>query len=376
MRGGAETQVYLLAKELHKRGHEVQVISMRDAEAYEEELLEEGIRFRSLGMTRGVPDPRGLFRLVGALRRFCPDVLHSHMIHANLLGRIAQLLSRVPVQVSTAHSVYEGGGWRNIAYRLTDSLATTTTNVCQAGVDRFVEVGATPRHKIRLVVNGLNVSDFARDSSTRARLRETMLKDSKAFIWLAVGSLEFVKDYPLMLRAFKTVRAAFPSAVLWIVSGGPDADSLKELSRSLGFSERQVRFLGVRSDIQELMSAADAFVLTSRWEGLPMVLLEASCAELPIVSTSVGGVPEAVIDGRTGLLTETGDVQGVAEAMSKVMAASDTERAVMGAAARDHVHENFRIERVVDDWVELYRRLLSARSVSKRRKPTGIRNAS
>lgn len=361
MRGGAETQVFLIAKELSRRGHLVKVISMRDPEAYEEELAELNIELLSLGMRRGVPDPRAVARLARILADLRPDVLHSHMVHANLLGRVVRLLTPVPVQISTAHSIYEGGTWRNVAYRLTDSLASLTTNVCQAGVDRFVKVGATPRHKIRRVVNGLEVDAFERTEEARQHIRQELLSDPNRFVWLAVGSLEAVKDYPLMLRSFRSLQERYPAATLWIVSGGPKEREIRQLSAGLGFTEEQVRFLGIRKDVAQLMSAADAFVLTSRWEGLPMVLLEASIARLPVVATRVGGVDEVVMDGETGLLVEAGDHSGVTAAMVKLMAAKHDDRATMGTNAREHALRNFRIESVVDDWTDIYRELLQGR---------------
>lgn len=357
MRGGAEIQVCLLARELWRRGHTVHVVTMRDPEGYGEELTDLGIPLTSLSMHRGVPNPGAVVRLVRLLRALKPDVVHAHMVHANLLARVSRLFARVPVVISTAHSINEGGGWRDHAYRLTDGLSDLTTNVCTAGVRRYVESGAVPINKIRRVVNGLEVAPFECDAQARQRVRSELGVEDH-FTWLAAGALEDVKDYPLMLDAFVQVAASNPQARLLIASDGSMRADLESLHASLDLTDN-VHFLGLRSDVADLMSAADAFVMTSKWEGLPMVLLEASVARLPIVSTCVGGTDE-VVTPASGILVGTREAGDVAKAMLHVMSLSEAERAVMGDAGYEHVVANFRLEDVVSTWIETYREFLHA----------------
>ena len=120
------------------------------------------------------------------------------------------------------------------------------------------------------------------------------------FAWLAVGRFEQAKDYPTMLRAFARVHAAHPAAVLLLVGRGSLQAETQSLAASLGLDGR-VRFVGTREDVPEFMTVADGYVMSSAWEGMPMVLLEAAAAGLPIVATMVGGNPEVVRDGSHGL---------------------------------------------------------------------------
>src|SRR5690606_30660488 len=120
--GGAEHQVVLLASGLARRGWLVRVVSMRPPEAHLEALAAAGVEVASLDMARRFPDPRALVKFAGLLRKWRPDVVHGHMVHANLLTRVARLLASTPVVVSTAHNVMEGPRWREIAYRLTEPL--------------------------------------------------------------------------------------------------------------------------------------------------------------------------------------------------------------------------------------------------------------
>jgi glycosyltransferase involved in cell wall biosynthesis len=279
------------------------------------------------------------------------------MVHANLLARLARPLGRAPVLVCTAHNLTEGARWRELAYRLTDRLATLSTNVCQAAVDRFVAVGAVPAGRMRYVPNGLDLEAFAPDPLRRAQTRAALGLDDR-FVWLAVGRLEAQKDYPTMLRAVRDAVRERADLTVLIVSAGPDREALEAERVALGLSDAQVRFLGARSDVPDLMWAADAYLMSSAWEGLPMVLLEASAAQLPIVATDVGGNAEIVIDGVSGLLTAAGDATALAAAMTRLMALSSAERHTWGRAGRDHVEASFRLDRVVDRWEALYRELL------------------
>src|SRR5690349_16972894 len=138
--GGAEREVCHLAEEFQRRGWAVTAISMLPMQSPIADLASQGIRTSSLGMRLGVPDPRGLIRLARILRRVSPDVLHAHMVHANLLARLSRLLAPGPAVISTIHNENEGSQWRYLAYRLTNPLSDVTT-----AVSRVAELEATRR---------------------------------------------------------------------------------------------------------------------------------------------------------------------------------------------------------------------------------------
>ena len=363
--GGAETQLVNLATRLKKRGWDVRVVSMLPPQAFTEELATAGIPLATLNMRRGVPDPRAVIRFVKILRQWRPDIVHSHMVHANLLARIARMFYKVPVVISTAHSLKEGGRWREIAYRLTDFLADLTTNVSQAAVSRYIQVGAAPKNKIIFIPNGIDTCRFQFKQKDRLRLRDEFQLTGK-FVWLAVGRFEEAKDYPNLLRALKKVVPKRDGVVLLIAGQGTLFEDIKGMAYSLDLDEK-IRFLGVRRDIPELMSAADAYVMSSAWEGLPMVLLEAAACELPIVATDVGGNGEIVLDGFNGYLVPPRNPEALASAMLKMMSLSENERGAMGRAGREHIEANYSLDHVVDRWEDLYRDLLRKKGVSRSR---------
>jgi glycosyltransferase involved in cell wall biosynthesis len=363
--GGAETQIKGLAIRLNRRGWEVSVVSMLPPGAYVDELKAAGICVYDLRMRRKVPDPRAVLRLASIVRRECPLVVHAHMIHANLLARITRLFVSIPALICTAHSITEGGRARELAYRLTDPLADLTTQVSEASRQRYIQVGAVPPHKIVYIPNGIDTSRFQPNPMVRQAVREQLGCAPDAFVWLTVGRLEPVKNHLGLLSALREVVAVYPHARLLIAGQGPLQTATEQRIAELGLAE-QVRLLGVRHDIPDLLNAADAFVLPSLWEGMPLTLLEASATALPIVATDVGGNAEVVLEGKTGYLVPVKDTNALAQAMLRVMSLSEADRITMGQAGRKHIVQNFDLERVVDRWEALYGKLLRRKGISWR----------
>jgi glycosyltransferase involved in cell wall biosynthesis len=171
------------------------------------------------------------------------------------------------------------------------------------------------------------------------------------FVWLAVGRLMWKKGHRTLLRAF----AATEPGLLLIAGTGPDEPTLRTLANELGTN---VRFLGPRKDVADLMGAADAFVLSSVVEGMPTVLLEALSSGLPCVATDVGGVAEIIRADRNGYLVPAGDPDSLGAAMTRLAAQPPEVRHEMGRAARERAVAEFDREVVVGQWEQLYRELL------------------
>ncbi len=354
---GAEMQVLELASGLYDRGWLIQVVSLLRPTLDLRELESRGIVFKTLDMRKGVPDPRAMWRLRKMIKQFAPDVVHSHMIHANLLARFTRLCVSVPMLVSTAHNTNEGGKLWMLLYRITDFLCELTTNVSQEAVNSYIEKKASPQRKIRFVPNGINLSKFAKRSEERAAIRRE-LKAEGRFVWLAVGRLTAAKDYPTLLKAWARVKQgeASEQAMLLIVGDGEQRAALQQMMVSLDV-ESSVRFLGIRSDIPRLMATADCYVMSSLWEGMPMVLLESAACELPAVATDVGGNREVVQDGVSGLLARPADEAHLAERMNALMSLPEEARLEMGSHGRKYVMEHFALDAVIAKWESLYRQL-------------------
>ena len=332
--GGAERLTARLAEGMAERGHRVLAMTLMPAEAGE---LECGVERVSLGITGGPWSAIvGAVRAVRLLRGFRPDVIHTHGFQGNMLGRLAGVLTPGARVISTIHNVYEGGRGRMLAYRMTDGFAARTVAVCEAAARRFESLGAV--RKCGVVRNAIEVAGFEPDAGRRAAVRAEM-GVGEEFVWLAVGRDAPAKDYPGMLGAFGQVRELRPDARLWIAG-----------AERRGGGEDGVSWLGMREDVAALMDGADGFVLSSRWEGMPLAVAEAMAMGKPVVATDVGGVRELV--GDCGVLV--GDVGGLAGAMVEVMGRPIEERAELGRRARRRVLEGFDLSARVEEWEGVY----------------------
>jgi glycosyltransferase involved in cell wall biosynthesis len=177
------------------------------------------------------------------------------------------------------------------------------------------------------------------------------------FIWLAAGRLSPAKDYPTLLRAFAQLRASNPSARLWVAGQGTKAtlEALEAAAASLNLTE-QVSWLGLRRDLPALLDAADAFVLSSAWEGMPLVVAEAMAMKKAVVATDVGGVRELV--GEAGAIVPPHNPEFLAEAMQSVMHQPAELRRAQGFAARLRIQQHFNLDSRADEWEALYLDLL------------------
>jgi glycosyltransferase involved in cell wall biosynthesis len=360
--GGAEQQAILLAKGLRRRGWRVSMVALSgsggDAAA---ELEDAGVQFLSLQMRKGLADPRGWIRFQRWLWREQPDVLHAHLPHAAWLARWSRLAAPVPLVVDTLHSSSTGTLGRHFGYACSHLLTDHVTAVSEATAASHLAAGMVSESKLSVVWNGIDVDRWQPDARARCEAREELgVKDD--FLWLAVGRLEAVKDYPSLLRAMTRTPE---QARLLVLGAGPQEGRLTELAEWLGLKQR-VRFAGFEPNVVRWMRAADGFVLSSRYEGLPMVLLEAGACGVPVVATDVLGTREVVVDGETGWLAPAGDAQELAKTMMKLMHMPPDARHAMGERARRHVARNFSLEAVLDRWERLYAELLERKNANRR----------
>jgi glycosyltransferase involved in cell wall biosynthesis len=350
--GGAERQVLLLAEGLVKRGWRVSAVALSGTGGEAAcELVAAGVAFHSLEMRKGLADPRGWIRFHRWLKREAPDLVHAHLSHAAWLARWSRLAAPVRAVVDTLHSSSTGSLGRRLGYRYSDWLPDQVTAVSHAVCDAHLTARMAAR--ITVLPNGVDVDVWRPELAARTSLRrEFQIGDE--FLWLAAGRLEPVKDYPTLLRAMEEVPE--PSQLV-IAGGGPFENELKRLSKQLGL-EHRLRFLGFEPDVRRWMQAADGFVLSSRWEGLPMGLLEAAACALPAVATDVPGTREVIADGQSGWLTPAGDAIALCIAMTRMMRTPLEERLAMGERARQLVIERFSLETVLNQWDAHYNELL------------------
>ena len=353
---GSEGHLLALLPALRKRGIDARFLGLdvpgSDAPRFYAALDELGIPYRGV---RCGPDvsPRLARDVIRAVRAESPDLVHTHLVHADVYGAIAAKRLGVPV-ISTRHNDdrYLLGPFRYVdrafarpAYRL---IAISDA------VRRFLERAGHDPAKLLTIRYGLDELPPGPSEPTPA----TAGIPADAPLALAVGRLIAQKDHATLLRAFARVRAGLPQARLAILGAGPLEGETRALAAELGLADA-VSLPG-RTAIRDWLERADVFVHTSRWEGFGIVLLEAMLAGLPIVATAVSAVPEVVADGETGVLVEAGDVGGLAAALEALLA--DRERAAaLGEAGRKRAREEFAVARMAERTAAVYEDALRAR---------------
>jgi glycosyltransferase involved in cell wall biosynthesis len=356
--GGAERQVLQLAKGLHQRGWRVTLIALSGTGGDAgRELIAAGVNFLSLGMRRGLADPAGWLRYRKWIRREAPDVVHAHLPHAAWMARWSRLFAPVRVVVDTVHTSACGTLGRRLGYRYSDFLADSVSAVSAGAADAYASAGMVSANRLLVIPNGVDTSCWKPDPRQRRVLRAELGMGDE-FLWLAAGRLEPVKNYPALLDAF----AKLPETAHLIIAGtGRMETELRRQCSHLNMTARVI-FAGFEPNLLRWMRAADAFVLPSLWEGLPMVLLEAAACSLPAAATDVSGSRDVLLHGQTGLLVEPGNVTALAKCMETMMRLDPAVRAAMGRNARQRIVEHFSLESVIDRWEIHYRELLSNRS--------------
>jgi glycosyltransferase involved in cell wall biosynthesis len=312
---------------------------------------------------RGGPDLVALVQLTRLVRRLRPDLVHTHTAKAGTLGRLAALLARVPVIVHTYHGhVFHGyfSAPRTRAFlaierwlaRRTDRLLTVSETVRA----ELLALGVGDPDRLTVVPLGLDLEGFLGCEALRGGFRAELGVAADVPLVGIVARLAPIKAHEVFLQAAAAVARELPTARFLVIGDGERRRELEALAVRLGLGP-QVRFLGWRADLPRIYADLDVVVLTSRNEGSPVSLIEAMAAARPVVATRVGGVPDLVDDGVTGLLVPSGDTRALAAGLSGLLG-DPARRCLMGAAGRKRVAGGFGADRLLADVDRLYTELL------------------
>lgn len=354
--GGAEAQVVDLLENLARKGHDVRVFSLTKPKFYVERLNDLGISLYSLNMTSALQLPFALWKLCRILRSSPPEILHGHMVHANIMVRLARIFFPKIKIISTAHNTTEGGKVRDWLYRLTNHLSDINTTVSNAATERFIKEKVFSKRNTITVFNGIDTHKY--------QPRNMQKLTSGPFHWIAVGRLVEQKDYPNLLSAFSLLKYSRLS----IVGDGCELEKLRKLATELGLDDR-VEFLGLRHDVNNLYNAVDGFVLSSEWEGYGLVVAEAMASCLPVVVTDSGGPSDIVgRDSKSGLIVDIKNPHALSEALSKIEKLTTSERNELVSSARARIIDNFDIHEISLIWENIYTKLINKKSIKGEKK--------
>ncbi|MFD2743004.1 MULTISPECIES: glycosyltransferase [Sphingobacterium] len=345
--GGAEMQCLLLTKALIERDYSVSVAVMEPNGILIPEFKRCGSKVYELGGKSKASLINGLLKLIRIIYREKPDVVHSHMIHANFFTRFARIFCPIKKLICTAHNISEGGRAMMNVYHYTDFLSDANTNVSKEALEEYIKRGYFSKKKAVLITNAIDTTYFRYDPFGRESIRKELELDANKFVFLAVGRLHDQKDYPNLLYAYKKIVEDNEKVHLLIVGIGDKREEIENLITSLDLCAH-ISMLGIRTDIPKVMSASDCFVLSSAYEGFGLVVAEALSCELSVVATDAGGVKEVL--GGHGKLIPTRDT----ESLYKVMSESLNEKRVSNTSGRDYIVQRYDIQRLIKKWLDLY----------------------
>ena len=371
-KGGSADVALRLAEGLQRRGHDVHLITGVTVDP--QEPLDEYARISGVEVSR-VPclvreaspldDVCALFYLVRLIRERRPDIVHTHTSKAGILGRLAARIvgHRAVVHSPHGHIFYGYFGPRTTQVfidmeRLAARWARRITTLTERGKRDHVRTRIAPSKKFVTIHCGIPVKEFAAAGAARAAARRDLGYSSHDLVVGWVGRLVDIKGCGDFIRASALVGREVPSARFLVAGEGPESGALRTLAAQLGVADR-VRFLGQRTDVPRIMAALDAFVLSSINEGLGRVLVEAMAAGVPVVATSVGGVPEVVIDGQTGRLVSPRNPRAIANAVTQLLR-NKSERKRLARNGRQHA-ERFDLDIMVERFAALYAEVLSSK---------------
>ena len=304
--------------------------------------------------------------MVQFVRRLTPDVVHTHMAKAGTIGRLAARICGVPLVVHTYHGhvfhSYFGAAKTRVFLTIERALGLVTDRIIVVGDgqrDEIAGYGVAPPGKLESIRLGLELGPLLHAEAARGRLRQELGIDASTPLVGIVARLVPIKAHEAFFDAAVRIREALPRVEFLVVGDGERRQELETLVQRRGLSPA-VRFLGWRRDMLNVYADLDVVALTSRNEGSPVALIEALAAGRPVVSTAVGGVPEVVINGDTGVTVPVADPRTLADAVLTLLADRPlAER--LGAAGRRHVYPRYDSSRLVDDVRDLYLRELAVR---------------
>ena len=360
-KGGSRSHIIDLCIGLGEAGHEAEIVCLL------EDVVAASAREHIIPVTvmpmSNIFDLRAVGKLAGYIKRQRPDIVHTHGVRANFVGRLAASSAGVPIVTTVHSSIYQDYSHplKKLLYHRIEKLTRKYTHrfIAVAGsLKQELEGDGIPVQKIDVVYNGIK-PEFVRETDGPS-LREELALVADVPILITIGRMEAVKNQEMFLRVCALLKEQGVACHGVLVGDGPLAGELKEKAAELDL-QGDISFLGFRKDIYRLLSGSDIFLLTSKMEGLPITLLEAMAAGTPAVVSAVGGMPEVISLAENGLTFAAGDVEDCAGRIKELLDNPDL-RQQMASKGREALEKYFSYSAFVSNTLAVYQKMLQKRS--------------
>jgi glycosyltransferase involved in cell wall biosynthesis len=340
-----------ICERIDKEKFEIVVVSILPIGEIGRQIEKTGAKVISLDVTSKF-NPVSFFRLIRILRKETPDILHTHLFHADILGRIAGTFTGIPVIISTIHNMEFGGWIRELLLSWTKFLVDINIAVSSMVAGNAVKKGIVSKDKVQVIYNGINLDNFPEKDKGEMR-RKLEIAENKP-IFVSVGSLTKQKGYKYLVEAVKDINE---DSIFIVLGEGIKREMLENKIEEYNLHDKVI-LKGNVDNVNEYLQAADFFIMPSLWEGFSVALLEAAWAGKVIIATCVGGNGEIIKDSETGYLMPPKDIEKLSERINYGLTLSAEEKQYISQQAQKAVKEKFSINQMVQKHEEIYRRLV------------------
>lgn len=353
--GGTEKMIYTLIQGLPKDLFSISLVTLMGDGTLTQKvnsLCERAVNLQA----RSSMDFRAILKLKKFLREGHFDILHTFLFHANILGRLLGKSVKIPVVISSQQSI---DGWRRKRHvlmdRWTSGFSDAIISVCHAAKKRLISVEKVKPEKIYVVYNGLDISEVPQRKNKDPEKEKFGISDS--LVIGMVGNFRGMKGHEIFIQAAQLLLKIRDDFHFLVVGDGKERKKYELEVHSNGL-KNHFHFLGRIPNIYDALSLMDIFVLPSKWEGLPISILEAMAFKVPVIATAVGGVPEVVRSDQTGVLIPSNDPIALKDAVLKLLENPSFAQRIIEKAHQD-VLDNFVQERMVSETVVIYEKFLT-----------------
>ncbi len=315
-----------------------------------EELQNQDIKIFNLSSRK--PDYFAFKKIISVIDEFKPLIVHTHNINASIDGIIASVIKKIPVKIHTDHARRFPDKKRYMfAERVMSCFVNKIIAVSEETKQNLIRFEKIASKKIQVIHNGISGIELRNKSQNDLTRKELGLTQFQ-FIVGTVSRLETQKGLIYLIRAFPEILREFPNSCLVITGQGSQYETLRQEAKNIGIEEK-VKLTGPKLQICQIFNILDIYVLPSVWEGLPMSLLEAMSCQRPIVATSVGGIPQAITDGESGILVPPASSSSLALATSALLKDCSL-RTRLALGARQRFEKEFTVTKMMQAHKNLY----------------------